>query len=60
MKQICKLCDYEWESKTDHPKQCPRCKRYDYTKELSPEEEVIKEVVDFGDDIEKEVEGGKE
>ena len=33
MKQKCKLCKYEWESKVEDPKQCPRCKRYDWNKE---------------------------
>ena len=26
----CNLCNYEWEAREDKPKQCPRCKRYDY------------------------------
>ena len=26
----CKQCEYEWESRTQTPKQCPRCKRYDW------------------------------
>jgi len=26
----CKLCKYEWASRKNKPKQCPRCKRYDY------------------------------
>jgi len=30
MKQKCKKCNYEWESKKEEPKQCPRCKRYDW------------------------------
>ena len=29
----CKLCGYEWESRTDKPKQCPKCKRYDWDKD---------------------------
>lgn len=30
---ICKLCGYEWESKKQTPKQCTRCKRYDWNEE---------------------------
>jgi len=32
MKFKCKICGYEWESRVAKPKQCPRCKRYDYEK----------------------------
>jgi len=33
MKRRCLLCGYEWESrKSTKPKQCPRCKRYDWDK----------------------------
>lgn len=28
--QKCKLCDYEWESIKETPKQCPNCKRMDW------------------------------
>ncbi len=28
----CKICGYDWESIVDKPKQCPRCKRYDWDK----------------------------
>jgi predicted Zn-ribbon and HTH transcriptional regulator len=32
-KQHCPKCDYEWESRVDDPKACPRCKtRLDYFK----------------------------
>jgi len=31
-KQKCNICDYEWKSRADPPKQCPKCKRYDYNK----------------------------
>ena len=31
----CKLCQYEWKSKVELPKQCPRCKRYDWNKVLN-------------------------
>ena len=27
----CNLCNYEWAGK-ENPKQCPRCKRYDWKK----------------------------
>ncbi len=30
MEYKCKLCGYEWESRKEIPKQCPKCKRYDY------------------------------
>jgi len=26
----CFQCQYEWESRKEIPKQCPRCKRYDW------------------------------
>ena len=26
----CKLCEYEWKALKKKPKQCPKCKRYDY------------------------------
>ena len=32
MKCICKKCGYEWESKQDNPKACPRCKSYRWEK----------------------------
>lgn len=33
MKQIkCLRCGYEWKKRIDIPKQCPRCKRYDWDK----------------------------
>jgi predicted Zn-ribbon and HTH transcriptional regulator len=25
---ICKKCGYEWQSRVEIPKQCPKCKRY--------------------------------
>ena len=28
----CQQCNYQWESRTKQPKQCPRCKRYDWDK----------------------------
>lgn len=30
MKHKCRACGYEWEARVRKPKQCPRCKRYDY------------------------------
>jgi hypothetical protein len=32
MKCECKLCSHKWESRTDQPKACPKCKRYDWEK----------------------------
>ena len=29
----CGKCGYVWFSRVDSPKQCPRCKRYDWMKE---------------------------
>lgn len=34
MKLKCKYCNYEWLPRKDKPVQCPRCKRYDYEKEI--------------------------
>lgn len=31
-KQKCLICGYKWNSIKPEPKQCPRCKRYDYNK----------------------------
>ena len=28
----CKRCGYEWKSKMEEPKCCPKCKRYDWNK----------------------------
>ncbi|MFH1501370.1 MAG: hypothetical protein ABIE22_05510 [archaeon] len=37
---ICEFCDYEWESRIQEPKACPRCKRrFDYPKEIKEESE---------------------
>jgi len=33
MKHKCNQCEYEWVSKLEEPKQCPRCKRYDWKEE---------------------------
>lgn len=34
MKSKCPYCNYEWESRIDNPKECPRCKRrLDHKKE---------------------------
>jgi predicted Zn-ribbon and HTH transcriptional regulator len=34
MKQCtCKKCGYTWNSRTDNPKACPACKRYDWNKD---------------------------
>lgn len=37
-KNNCQHCKYEWPSRVDNPKQCPKCKRYDWKK--NSEEEV--------------------
>lgn len=29
-KQKCIKCDYQWKSRVQTPRQCPRCKRYDW------------------------------
>ena len=30
-KMKCKICEYQWESRIESPKACPRCKRrFDY------------------------------
>ena len=26
----CKFCGHTWIPKTENPKECPKCKRYDY------------------------------
>lgn len=30
----CNLCGYEWKRSVNTPKQCPRCKRYDYERKV--------------------------
>ena len=30
MKCLCERCGYDWNSHKAEPKQCPRCKRYDW------------------------------
>lgn len=32
MKKQCKKCYYEWESRINNPKVCPRCKSYNWNK----------------------------
>ncbi len=32
-KEKCLKCGFEWPSRVDNPKQCPRCKRYDWNEE---------------------------
>lgn len=41
MKCKCKLCGYEWLARTKSPKQCPRCKRYNWDKERKTEIKLI-------------------
>jgi len=34
MKKLkCNQCEYKWESRKDEPKQCPKCKRYDWNED---------------------------
>ena len=37
MKNKCKHCNYEWDARVEKPKQCPRCKRYNW-EEVEEEE----------------------
>ena len=37
----CKRCGYEWVSKVENPKQCPKCKQYYYN--IGREWEKIKQ-----------------
>ena len=30
LKNKCDRCGYEWDSRKDSPKSCPKCKRYDW------------------------------
>jgi len=30
MKNKCKQCGYDWESRKENPTACPKCKRYDW------------------------------
>jgi len=39
MKLKCLVCGYKWEPRIKLPKQCPRCKRYDWNKEKEVEVE---------------------
>ena len=41
----CKRCGYEWDSRKENPKQCPRCKRYDWN-----DDKIIKESNNEGDE----------
>lgn len=35
----CKKCGYEWQSRLENPKECPRCKtRLDYAKKTTSKE----------------------
>ena len=34
----CGICGYEWEARNEEPKQCPKCKRYDWNKEKEANE----------------------
>lgn len=37
MKNKCKLCGHEWESRLECPLACPRCKRYDWKQDKTKE-----------------------
>ena len=39
MIERCKHCKYEWRARVRKPKQCPRCKRYNYNKKEKPKNE---------------------
>lgn len=34
MKHNCKICGHEWDARVRKPKQCPKCKRYNYQVEI--------------------------
>lgn len=38
MRCRCNLCGHEWNATVFRPKSCPKCKRYDYFKEVKKEE----------------------
>ena len=38
---ICEYCEYEWETRKENPKSCPRCKkRFDYPKKENTQEDL--------------------
>jgi len=37
-KEKCDKCGYEWFLRTKKPKQCPKCKRYDWKEEKIKED----------------------
>lgn len=39
----CKQCGYVWNPRTANPKQCPKCKRYDYNPK-KPEHIMVSEI----------------
>ncbi len=41
MRQKCKRCGYEWGSWLKLPKQCPKCKRYDWNKNKDNKKEEV-------------------
>jgi predicted Zn-ribbon and HTH transcriptional regulator len=41
MRFKCKRCGYEWSPLVERPKQCPKCKRYDYEIKIGEEHENI-------------------
>ena len=47
MERTCQLCHYKWPSRFRRkPKQCPRCKRYDWElKEVRQQQSPISETV---------------
>lgn len=38
MKNKCQKCEHEWDSRTEEPKACPRCKQYDWKKKENQED----------------------
>lgn len=43
MKHKCKACGYEWIARVHNPKQCPRCKRYDFEQEIAARKKFKKQ-----------------
>ena len=48
----CKRCEYEWLARLVKPKQCPRCKSYNWDKIKEEKEKIEKEIPK--EEIEKE------
>ncbi len=37
----CEKCNYKWKPRKDKPRQCPKCKRYDYDGERNKKREKL-------------------